>query len=407
MRLTDRSIKALTAKPERYEVWEDGRTGLGIRVSPKGRKSWIYMYRFERRPRRMTLGLYPKLSLANARVLHAKAKELKEDGIDPGTVHVEKRRAERNAETVAELVEEYLERYARPNKRSADADERALKKEVLPVWGNRKAKSVTRREVIRLLDEIVDRGSPVMANRLLGMLKRMFAFAVERDILESSPCFMVKAPTKEAPRDRVLSQPEISTFWHALETAKMSSLTRLALKLLLVTGQRRDEIVSASWSEFDLENGAWEIPAERSKSGRAHRTPLSPLALDLLSELRNMGNGSPWLFPSPKPGQPMAPAAVTHALRNNLDQIAVERFTPHDLRRTCASGMAELGISRFVVARVLGHSDRSITGVYDRFEYWPQMKQALDAWSQRLMEIVSGEPPASNVVSLATMGEAK
>jgi integrase len=253
----------------------------------------------------------------------------------------------------------------------------------------------------------VDRGSPVMANRLLGMLKRMFAFAVERDILESSPCFMVKAPTKEAPRDRVLSQPEISTFWHALETAKMSSLTRLALKLLLVTGQRRDEVVSASWSEFDLDDGAWEIPAERSKSGRAHRTPLSPLAVDLLSQLRELGHGSSWLFPSPKPGQPMAAAAVSHALRNNLEQMGVERFTPHDLRRTCASRLAELGISRFVVARVLGHSDRSITGVYDRFEYWPQKKQALDSWGQRLMEIVSGKPPAENVVQLATAGKAQ
>ena len=103
----------------------------------------------------------------------------------------------------------------------------------------------------------------------------------------------------------------------------------------------------------------------------------------------------------------MAAAAVSHALRNNLEQMGVERFTPHDLRRTCASRLAELGISRFVVARVLGHSDRSITGVYDRFEYWPQKKQALDSWGQRLMEIISGKPPAENVVQLATAGKAQ
>ena len=265
MRFTDRGIAALKPKAERYEVWEDGRTGLGVRMSPKGRKSWIYMYRFDGKARRMTLGTYPNLSLASARVRHAKAQEQKEHGVDPGAGHVEQRRAERSAETVEELVEEYLEKHARPNKRSADADERALRKEVLPTWGHQKAKSLTRRDVIKLLDGIVDRGSPVMANRLLGMIRRMFGFAVERDILDASPCVMVKAPKRETPRDRVLNTAEIKTFWHGLDTAKMSHQSRLALKLMLVTGQRREEIVCAPWSEFNLD--------ERTVPIRLRQTP--------------------------------------------------------------------------------------------------------------------------------------
>ena len=211
MRFTDKGIAALKSKAERYEVWEDGRTGLGARVSTVGRKSWIYMYRFEGKPRRMTLGVYPHMTLANARVHHAKAKELRDRGVDPGVVHVQKRRAERQAETVADLVEEYLAKHARPKKRSAAADERALKKEVLPVWGHRKAKDITRRDIITLLDSVVDRGAPVMANRLLAMLRRMFGFAVERDILGATPCILIKAPSKETPRDRVLSPTEIHT----------------------------------------------------------------------------------------------------------------------------------------------------------------------------------------------------
>ncbi len=135
MKLTDRTIKALKPKAGRFEVWEDGRTGLGLRVSPAGRKSWIYMYRFNGKPRRMTLGTYPALGLASARVKHAQAKETLEKGSDPGALHVEKRRAERNAETVQNLVDEYLEKYARPRKRSAAEDERILNKDVLPAWG--------------------------------------------------------------------------------------------------------------------------------------------------------------------------------------------------------------------------------------------------------------------------------
>ncbi len=406
MRFTDKGIAALKPKDERHEVWEDGKTGLGVRVSTRGRKSWIYLYRFNGRPRRMTLGTYPPLTLANARVLHAKAKELKEKGEDPGVAHIAERRAERQAHTVADLVEEYLEKHARPNKRSAAFDERALKKEVTPVWGRRKAKDITRRDIITLLDGVVARGSPVMANRLLALLRRMFGFAVERDILGATPCVYIKAPTKETPRDRVLASTEIATFWHGLENASMAPLTRLALKLMLVTAQRRDEVVSAPWSEFILPEGVWEIPAARSKNGHAHRVPLSSLACDLLGQVQELGRGSLWLFPSPRTDGLMVPAAVTQAMRVNLSRIGVEKATPHDLRRTAASHMTEMGIPRLVVSKVLGHSDGSITAVYDRFEYWPQKTQALDAWSARLEEIIPGKLAASNVVPLVTAGEA-
>ena len=133
MRMTDRSIKALKPKAERYEAWEDSRTGLGLRISPAGRKSWLYMYRFQGKARRMTLGTYPAVGLADARIKHANAKGMLAKKQDPGTVLVAERKAERQAETVAELVEEYLEKWARPRKRSAAEDERILRKDVIPV----------------------------------------------------------------------------------------------------------------------------------------------------------------------------------------------------------------------------------------------------------------------------------
>ena len=286
MRFTDRSLKALKPQAERYEKWEDGQTGLGIRVSPKGRKSWIFMYRFNGKARRMGLGTYPAISLASAHVKHAKAKELIDKGTDPGAQQVERKHAERMAETVADLIEEYLEKWARPRKRSASEDERQLRKDVLPVWGHRKAKDITRRDVITLLDGIAERGSPIQANRTLAVVRKMFNFAISRDIVDATPVAMVKAPAKENQRDRVLSADEIRTLWKGLDTAPMSEGIKLVLKLQLATAQRKGEIVGAALDEFDFEDNIWTIPAERSKNGQAHRVPLSPLVLELIKEAR-------------------------------------------------------------------------------------------------------------------------
>jgi integrase len=405
MRFTDRSLKALKPKAERYEVWEDGQTGLGVRVSPKGRKSWIFMYRFIGKARRMGLGTYPAISLASAHVKHAKAKELIDKGIDPAAQQVERKRADRTAETVADLIEEYLEKWARPRKRSAAGDERQLRKDVLPVWGTRKAKEITRRDVITLLDGIVERGSPIQANRTLAVIRKMFNFAISRDIVGATPVAMVRAPAKENQRDRVLSAEEIRTLWKGLDTAAMSEGVKLALKLQLATAQRKGEIVGAAMAEFDFEDNVWTIPAERSKNGQAHRVPLSPLALSLIAEAQEHAGDSPWLFPSPRDKGPIAPPAVNRAVCKSLPAIDVADLTPHDLRRTAASFMTSLGISRLTVSKILNHVETGVTAVYDRHSYDNEKRHALDTWAAHLESVVNGKPSASNVVSLATAGE--
>jgi integrase len=430
MRFTDRSIAALKPKAERYEVWEDGRTGLGVRVSPKSRKSWIYMYRFAGKARRMGLGTYPLVSLASAGVKHARAKELLAEDIDPGARQVERKRAERTAETVADLIDEYLEKWARPRKRSANEDERILRKDVLPVWGKRKAKDIRRRDVIELLDEIVDRGAPIQANRTLAVIRKMFNFAIGRGILDTTPVAMVKAPSKENQRDRFLSADEIRIFWKGLDKAPMSDGIKLALNLQLVTAQRKGEIIGAALSEFDLDEAVWTIPAERSKNGQAHRVPLSSLALELIEEARELARKKAhdttdedihdataepeWLFPSPRGEGPISAPAINHALYRVLRSdphgrpepaIKLENMTPHDLRRTAASGMTALGTSRLTVSKILNHTETGVTAVYDRHSYDAEKRRALDAWGARLMEIVEGKPAAQNVVPLVAGNE--
>lgn len=401
MKFTDRGIMALKPKSARYEVWEDGRTGLGLRISPAGRKSWIYMYRHARKARRMTLDTYPAMGLADARLAHAHAKKLLAAGIDPGTQLLERRRGERNAETVADLAREYLDKWARPRKRSAAEDERILNKDVLRAWGTRKAKSITRRDVITLLDGIVDRGAPIQANRTLAVVRRMFNFAIERDILDATPCARIKAPAKENQRDRVLTAEEIATFWHGLDTAPMTDTVRMALRFKLVTAQRKGEVIKARWTEFDMGERVWTIPAERSKNGIAHMVPLSPVAMEILEIIHVEAGESEWLFSSRRTGRPITDQAMNHALLKSVSVIGMNNVTPHDLRRTAASHMTELGIPRLVVSKILNHADPSVTGIYDRYQYGPEKRSALEAWGRRLQGIIEGRP-ADNVVPLVT-----
>ncbi len=396
MKFTDMKIKNLKPGSKRYIEWEGH--GLGIRVSPKGRKSWIFAYRFEGRPRMMTIGTYPDKSLAKARAALGKALSDLEDGSDPGAKKVEENEFNRASPTVKELKLEYIKKWAKAHKRTWKEDERMLEKDVLPGWGKRKAKDISRRDVIRLLDGIVDRGSPIVANRTLEIIRKMFNFAIEQDIIQASPCVMVRAPGKEAQRDRVLSQDEIKIFWNSLgrsgnDSLRMSQGTKLAFKLLLLTAQRRGEVATAKISEFDFNSGWWTIPPDKSKNGLSHRVPLSPRALDIIKTAAGLAGDSPFLFPSPRKGKTPEEAksitagSLTRALGKCRSEITGEHFTCHDLRRTAASLMTGIGISRLVVSKILNHAETSVTSIYDRHSYDEEKRAALYRWAEKLEEI--------------------
>jgi len=279
-----------------------------------------------------------------------------------------------------------------------------LNKEILPQWGTRKAKDIKRRDIIALLDGIVERGAPIQANRTLACVRRMFSWAIERDMLDASPCVQIKAPAQENRRNRALNEDELATFWRGLDDAKMTNTIRLALKFQLVTAQRKGEVIAAEWSEFDRTNGLWTIPAEKAKNGVQHVVPLSPLALDILDAIEANGpESSRFLFQSPRDNKPVLGSSVDHALRNNLTLICVENVTPHDLRRTAATAMASLGVDRTVLSKILNHVDSSVTGRYDTHTYIPEKRAALERWGRKLEELVSGKLDPSKVVELAEL----
>jgi len=401
MKLTDMLLRNLKPKADRYIVWADN--GLGVRVSPKGRKSFVYLYRYEGKPRFLTLGDYPRMTLADAHKAHGGAMKKLEQGIDPGAMIVGERKENREAPTLRDVAEEYLEKWAKPRKRSWTVDKRILEKDVLPEWGRRKAKDINRRDVIRLLDKVAERGG-IMANRTLAVIRKMFNFAVTRDLVPGSPCIGVQAPAAENRRDRVLSAEEIKLFWAGLDHTRITPSIRLALKLMLVTAQRKGEVISAQWADIDLDGGLgwWTIPAERSKNGLPHRAPLSPLALELLQAAKPLSGDSPWVFPSPQTDRHITPEAVDHALRRPGLEAMGFTFVPHDLRRTAASHMTGMGISRLVVSKILNHVERGITAVYDRHSYDREKRQALEAWALKLKAIIEGAE--TNVIPLVRGG---
>ena len=385
-RLTDARIRSLKAKSERYEVW-DTEPGFGLRVAPTGRKSFVFLYRFDGRPRRYTLGVYPRMSLAEAREHLAKSRRLLEADCDPGAAKVSARAAHRDAESFAELANEWIERYAKINRKTWKEAQRQLETDVIPTWGHRKANSIKRRDVIQLIDQIFDRGSPIMANRTLGLLKQVFKFGVARDIIDASPAVAVDKPGKEQRRDRVLGEDEIRSFWNGLDNAGMSGDLRIALKLCLVTAQRRAEVSGLRHGEID--GDWWVLPKERSKNGKAHRIFLTPLAKKLI----NQASGEDYLFPSPRKEGPIEPRALTNAVTKNREHFGTKRFSTHDLRRTAATRMAEAGVSRFDISKVLNHADSDVTAVYDHYAYDKEKKKALSSWSRRLSNILARTTP--------------
>ena len=204
MKLTDAKVKALKPKKARYIEW-DASSGLGVRVSTAGKRSFVFMYRFDKRSRMMTDRTLSKLTLAEARTRAAKAKEEVSKGNDPGVSWVEGKQNERKAPIISGLVDEYLQKWAKPRKKTWREDERILRKDIIPVWGRKKAKDIKKRDVVLLLDGIVDRGSPIIANKTFAIIRKMFAFAVTRDILKFSPCGGVEKPAEEKARKSSLN----------------------------------------------------------------------------------------------------------------------------------------------------------------------------------------------------------
>jgi len=397
-RLTVRSVETAKPKTIRQEIPDAHMPGLYLIVQPSGAKGWAVRYRHQGITRKHTLGGYPALGLQDARQLGAKALRTVAEGRDPGREKIAARAAK--ADSVERVVEEFLERHVRRSNRprTVQGTERLLRQHVLPRWRGRMLHEITRRDVLDMLDRVVDGGAPIAANRVHSAVRKFFNWAVARDILAASPCAGVKPPTPERARDRMLSDDELRLVWTA--TDRLGGTFGPLVKLLALTGQRRDEVARMRWDELDLDARLWTLPAQRTKNNKPHEVPLSNAALAVLQNVSRIA-GSPFVLTTNGGASPVSGYSEG---KRRLDALlpAVPAWRLHDLRRTCASGLARLGINLPVIEKVLNHSSGSfagIVGVYQKHSFADEKRQALEAWGSFVTALVEGKP-ASKVVRL-------
>lgn len=380
VKLTKSAIDALLTPAKDIVYWDSGCPGFGVKVTPKGRKVFIVLYRAGgggSRLRKYTIGPYGRVTLHQARVAALKIFAARADGKDPAA---EKQQTRRRlvADRVEDLVEHFITEHL-SNRRSAREISRLLRREVVPKWGMRSVHDIGKREVIELVSEITARGAPSAANKLLKVVKTLFGWCVGRAILENSPAKGLAAPTRETARDRVLDDDELARIIAAAR--QIEGPYGGIVELLALTGQRREEVAQLSWDEFDLSRQTWTLPASRTKNSKPHIVHLSKEAIAVLMRMPRLGQ-----FVFSASGE--KPFRNFSAAKRELDKVSgVADWRLHDLRRTCVSGMARLGIAPHVADKILNHQSGTISGVaavYQRHEFWVERKDALDRWGTHI-----------------------
>jgi integrase len=385
--LTQIGIDKIKAPSKRSEIPDAGVKGLYLVVQPSGVKSFAYRYRYRGKTKKMTLGRFPKMSLSEARnaardALHHVERGNNPQDYKPAPEHFEA------------AFQEFLDRHISQNKSRYEV-KRQFKHDLLPAFGKMPISEISKRDVIDLLDQVVDRGAKVMANRLLATLRKFFFWAASRDLTSNNPCLNLKLPSKESSRERVLSSKEIKLLWAATERLatprdKQRAYERY-FKFLLLSGQRRTEISQMRYEEIHDEE--WLIPKERSKNGKGHSVPLTPFMKAIIDDCAHRDG---YVFSVGQKHPINNIGRATSRLKKIMLQLSDEPlqndWKPHDLRRTVASEMARLGVFQEVIERVQNRSDgklRGVAGVYNRYDYASEKRSALEGWNRTLQKYLN------------------
>lgn len=388
--LTDTKIKALKPKETRYRVTDTG--GLLLEVMPSGSKIWRYRFQLHglRHPP-LTIGSYPEIGLADARRQRDEWAAFVARGESPKRVVQAAKAEKRN--TVAAFGQEWLDDQIIGKSESYSTTMRRLmQKDVFPMLGKMPLSEVRPVDIMELCDRIKSRGSPKMALLTRNALRRMYDFAIARQLAESNPAAALVARfiATEDSRTRVLSPEEIGQVMRSIYASDIRRPLKLALHLLLITMVRKAELTESRWSEFDLDECTWDIPADRMKKDKAHRVYLSTQAIELLDELKILSGQSEFLFPSSRGrlDRPISKSTLNQAVRAlNMD---VQHFVLHDFRRTASTHLHELGHPSDAIERALAHKIAGIKGVYNRAEYAEQRRLIMQAWGDFVQAQIQG-----------------
>jgi len=375
-----KSIKA--PKEGQVEIFDKGYPGLALRVSYGGRKAWTVFHRRDNKLHRVSLGIYPAMTLAEAREAWRRIRAAGDPMQAPAPT------APTIKDPFAAVAAEWLKRDQAEN-RSFGIVRRIVERELIPAWGDRPITELGRRDMLDLIDGIADRGTPVMARRVHSYLHRLFRWAEGRGIIDKNPMANLPRPGSEKARDRVLTDEELAQVWNA--ASGLGFPYGPAIQLLALTGARRDEIGCLRRDEID--GDTIKLSGDRTKTGEPHIIPLSTPVRALLDGLPRI-SGSKFVFTS----KGSAPIAGWGDAKRKLD-ATLSISTPwrlHDLRRTCATGLQKLKVPLTVTEAVLGHKGGSrggIVGIYQRHDYADEKRTALEAWGAYVVALIEGKTP--------------
>lgn len=437
-RMTPLAVANLKPRAQRYIEWYQG-PGLGVRVFPSGAKSFVYWYRYGSRKRLVTLGTYPGMTVAAAQAAHKEALKQTTVGIDVAAAAQQTKEQNKRAAAQAELeaagrptlrsvVTELRSNAAFLSRKSATEILRQIDKDIVPALGDRPFEELRKRDAVLVIDKVRERGAKKgrsanggrIANACAANFVRLGKFAVKRGLLEDdrNP-FRDFERTRLAAKDRALGVPEDDQdddrTWELQRTLQrlphvgMHPVTVLALLFVLATGQRPGEVAEMPKAELKKDGALWTIAAARYKTRwqeanpKPHHVPLSAFAQRLLAIAARYNASSPWVFPSPQdPKRHLDRNSLSRAVDRKqgtatlpsdepaANTLGVTAFTPHDLRRTCRTWLARLGVQDAVAEKVLGHKLSGVLGIYNRHSYLDERRAALELWGSKLQELAPG-----------------
>lgn len=373
--LTNRFLETVKAGVKRQDIRDVSFPGFGVRVTPNGRKTFYLSYRWGLEQRRPTLGTYPIVSLAKAREKAVDILRLVDEGMDP----LAQRR--RVIASVEDGVKDFIRSYAKPRNKSWREAERTLNREMVTAYGARDVRSITKADVLDIVDAAAERGALYQANRIHAHIRKFLNWCAQRGIIDANPILGIAAPTRERARDRVLDDDEIA---RVAKAAKVEAFPfGPFVSLLLATAQRRGELAEMRWSQIDRDTAMWEIPGHLAKNGKPNTVPLSPFAMRVLDTMLRF-DGCDLVFTT---NRRTPVSGFSKMLRRISEASGTANWRLHDLRRTAASGMARSGVAPHVVEKVLNHISGEISGVaavYNRYGYIDEKRTALNSWGDIL-----------------------
>lgn len=397
IKLIAKKIEHLAIPDKRVDYYDTETTGLVLRVSPKGSKTYYYRYYFRGRHRSYKIGSASVIKLSDARKTVNKLAGDVAKGTSPQDERMMQKKAPETTKKVSELAQRFMKHHVSKLKPKTQADYKwYLEKYLLPNFGETALEDLRRRDISSFLEDVAE-DHQVLSNRLHAVMSSMLNYGLDNDYIETNPMHRLKKKGVEKSRDRVLSDDEIKKIWVAIELQEQP--IQALYKMLLLCGQRSGETKRMKWAH--IKNGIWTVPAEETKksakNAKDHPVPLSSFAAEVLEEVRDETGDTPYVFASPrnKSEDPQPIEWLFKSVERLRTLSEVDDFTIHDLRRTVASNLAKLGASRTVIGKVLNHADtsqdRSVTAIYDQHGYLEEKQEALKKWGESLRVIVSGD----------------